>query len=151
MNSLYFNASGMWWDGKYRAIAESLLNIIGNFILVKLMGIYGVILATVISITVGHFWNGQFLFKLYYKNNKTVKYFLFEGMIAAISVSICVITFIITKFIPKSDATRNFILTLIITGVIATALFSFAYIFVSKTLKLTFSIKTTYIKRTEKK
>lgn len=141
MNSLYFNASGMWWDGKYRAIAESLLNIIGNFILVKLMGIYGVILSTVISITVGHFWNGQFLFKLYYKNNKTVKYFLFEGIIAATSIFICVITFITTKFIPKSDVTKTFIFTLIITGVIATTLFSFAYIYMSKALNLKLPIK----------
>lgn len=144
MNSLYFNASGMWWDGKYRAIAESLLNIIGNFILVKLMGIYGVILATVISITVGHFWNGQYLFKLYYKNNKTVKYFLFEGIIAATSIFICVITFITTKFIPKSDATKTFIFTLIITGVIATTLFSFAYIYMSKALNLKLPIKKQY-------
>ena len=143
MNSLYFNASGMWWDGKYRAIAESLLNLIGNFMLVKLLGIYGIILATVISTTVGHYWNGQFLFKLYYKNNKAVKYFLFEGMIATISISICVITFAATKFIPKLDATRTFIFTLLTTGAVATILFCIAYIFVSKILKLTFSIKRT--------
>ena len=138
MNSLYFNASGMWWDGKYRAVAESLLNLIGNFMLVKLLGIYGIILATAISTTVGHYWNGQFLFKLYYKNNKAVKYFLFEGMIAAISVSICVITFVATTFIPDTNTIRNFIYTLLVTGITATSLFCTAYIFMSKLLNLRF-------------
>ncbi|UKI56600.1 MAG: polysaccharide biosynthesis C-terminal domain-containing protein [Treponema succinifaciens] len=146
MNSLYFNASGMWWDGKYRAIAESLLNIIGNFILVKLMGIYGVILATVISITVGHFWNGQFLFKLYYKKIiRLLNIFLFRRNNCSYKhFFICVITFITTKFIPKSDATKTFIFTLIITGVIATTLFSFAYIYMSKALNLKLPIKKQY-------
>ena len=78
------------------------------------------------------------------KNNKTVKYFLFEGIIAATSIFICIITFITTKFIPKSDATKTFILTLIITGVIATTLFSFAYIYMSKALNLKLPIKKQY-------
>lgn len=137
INSLYYNASGMWWHGKYRAITEALLNLLGNFILVKYIGIYGIVISTVITAIIGHFWNGQFLFKLYYKNNKMIRYFLFEGMIAVMSFSICILTFTATTFIPELDATRTFIFTLLITGTVATILFSFSYIFVSRILKLT--------------
>ena len=144
INSLYYNASGMWWHGKYRAITEALLNLLGNFILVKYIGIYGIVISTVITAIIGHFWNGQFLFKLYYKNNKMIRYFLFEGMIAVMSFSICILTFTATTFIPELDATRTFIFTLIITGVIATTLFSFAYIYMSKALNLKLPIKKQY-------
>lgn len=137
INSLYYNASGMWWHGKYRAITEALLNLLGNFILVKYIGIYGIVISTVITAIIGHFWNGQFLFKLYYKNNKMIRYFLFEGMIVVMSFSICILTFTATTFIPELDATRTFIFTLLITGTVATILFSFSYIFVSRILKLT--------------
>ena len=127
----------MWCHGKYRAITEALLNLLGNFILVKYIGIYGIVISTVITAIIGHFWNGQFLFKLYYKNNKMIRYFLFEGMIAVMSFSICILTFTATTFIPELDATRTFIFTLLITGTVATILFSFSYIFVSRILKLT--------------
>ena len=137
INSLYYNASGMWWHGKYRAITEALLNLLGSFILVKYIGIYGIVISTVITAIIGHFWNGQFLFKLYYKNNKMIRYFLFEGMIAVMSFSICILTFTATTFIPELDATRTLIFTLLITGTVATILFSFSYIFVSRILKLT--------------
>lgn len=136
INSLYYNASGMWWHGKYRATTEALLNLLGNFILVKYIGIYGIVISTVTTAIIGHFWNGQFLFKLYYKNNKMIRYFLFEGMIAVMSFSICILTFVATTFIPELDATRTFIFTLLITGTVATILFSFSYIFVSRILKL---------------
>lgn len=150
INSLYFNASGMWWEGKYRAIVESLLNLAGNFTLVKLMGIYGIILATIISSTIGHFWNGQFLFKLYYKNKKTVRYFLFEGLIAVINIFICAVTFAVTRFLPNTDAKRNFLYTLLATGGIATTLYFAAYFFTSKAFRLEFQIKNLYIKRNSK-
>lgn len=151
INSLYYNASGMWWHGKYRAITEALLNLLGNFILVKYIGIYGIVISTVITAIIGHFWNGQFLFKLYYKNNKMIRYFLFEGMIAVMSFSICILTFTATTFIPELDATRTFIFTLIITGVIATTLFSFAYIYISKALNLKLPIKNNIHKKDSKK
>ena len=144
INSLYYNASGMWWHGKYRAITEALLNLLGNFILVKYIGIYGIVISTVITAIIGHFWNGQFLFKLYYKNNKMIRYFLFEGMIAVMSFSICILTFTATTFIPELDATRTFIFTLLITGTVATILFSFAYIYMSKALNLKLPIKKQY-------
>lgn len=151
INSLYYNASGMWWHGKYRAITEALLKLLGNFILVKYIGIYGIVISTVITAIIGHFWNGQFLFKLYYKNNKMIRYFLFEGMIAVMSFSICILTFTATTFIPELDATRTFIFTLIITGVIATTLFSFAYIYISKALNLKLPIKNNIHKKDSKK
>lgn len=151
INSLYYNASGMWWHGKYRAITEALLNLLGNFILVKYIGIYGIVISTVITAIIGHFWNGQFLFKLYYKNNKMIRYFLFEGMIAVMSFSICILTFTATTFIPELDVTRTFIFTLIITGVIATTLFSFAYIYISKALNLKLPIKNNIHKKDSKK
>lgn len=49
MNELYYNASGLWWYGKWARIAETILNLALNYFLGKAYGIYGIILASIIT------------------------------------------------------------------------------------------------------
>jgi O-antigen/teichoic acid export membrane protein len=49
VSSLVRTTSGVWWEGKWVAIIESVVNLILNLMLVCIMGIEGIILATIIS------------------------------------------------------------------------------------------------------
>ena len=64
IRTTYANAKGLWWENRYRAIIESVLNLVLNWILINFMGIYGVILGTIISIVVVNLGYGtQILYK----------------------------------------------------------------------------------------
>ena len=67
MKSLYNAANGLWWQQKWRSIIETILNVILNYYLAKLIGINGIILATIISLFLcNYLWCTKILFKAYF-------------------------------------------------------------------------------------
>lgn len=65
---LYRDASGMWWHGKFRPYVVSILNIIGDILLVHFFGMDGVVFATLFtSVCMSYPWILAVLFKRYFK------------------------------------------------------------------------------------
>ena len=56
IRAMYSDAAGLWWENRYRAIIESVVNIVLNYFLGKIWGVYGIILATLISLFVINYW-----------------------------------------------------------------------------------------------
>ena len=78
VRAIYVQASGIWWREKNRALIETVANLLLNLILVKLFGLFGVILATCISLFFINFLFGsRYIFK-YYFGLKYLKEYLFE-------------------------------------------------------------------------
>lgn len=66
--SLYKEATGIYWEDRYRPIAESIANLVLNVLLVKAFGVYGVVGSTIISIILINIpWASHTLFKVYFK------------------------------------------------------------------------------------
>lgn len=97
IRAVYSDAAGLWWESRYRAIIESLMNIVLNIVLVNILGVYGVILATLISLFVVNFcWGSKIVFDYYFKNDKIIdfykahfRYLVVNTMVAAITYGIC--------------------------------------------------------------
>ena len=92
--NLYLNGNGLFWNLRWWYILEATMNLFLNIILGKILGIFGVLLATVITILFFNFLpRVHIVFKEYFKNGKkeyyhnNLRYF-----------SICVIVSIITFF-----------------------------------------------------
>ena len=72
---LYHQGVGLWYESRYIMIGEAVSNIVLNIILCKLLGVFGIVLATVLSVFVT---NGilcpRLLFRLYFKNGKLKEY-----------------------------------------------------------------------------
>ena len=103
IRALYSDAAGLWWETRYRAIAETIANIVLNFVLGKFFGIYGIILATIISILVINFGYGSFIiFKYYFKKQKIIEYFKSHFKYAFVTLVICIVTYYICSFINTS-------------------------------------------------
>ena len=123
----YSDAKGLWYENRYRAIAESITNIVLNIILVKFLGIYGIILGTLISLLIINFGYGsQILFKYYFVNEKISDYFISHGIYALTTSIICVITFIICNLINCSGL-LEIILKLLICVIIPNVLYIIVY------------------------
>ena len=59
IRSAYVQGTGIWWEQRYRAIAEAILNVVLNYILGKHFGVHGIILATVLSLFFINFCYGS--------------------------------------------------------------------------------------------
>ncbi len=67
---LYRDAAGMWWYGKFRPYVVSILNIIGDIILVHFFGLDGVVFATLCTaVCISYPWLLGILFKQYFRDN----------------------------------------------------------------------------------
>lgn len=64
IRSMYSGAMGIWWEFKIPSIIEMFLNLLLNFVLGYFWGMNGIILATIITITIcSLIWNSKISFK----------------------------------------------------------------------------------------
>lgn len=97
--SLYKEATGIYWEDRYRPIAESIVNLVLNVVLVELLGIYGVVISTIISIIFINIpWASHTLFKEYFKRSNIVfiKDALFYTVVLA---AVSIVTVYVCSFI----------------------------------------------------
>ena len=112
--SAYTQATGIWWEGKYKAIIEALTNIALNYILGRYFGVYGIILATVISLLlIGFTYGTHIVFKNYFKGISKREYYTEHISYCLLTILISLITFYMCKLISISGING-----LIIKGII---------------------------------
>ena len=93
IRALYADAAGLWWENRFRTIAEAIANIILNYLFVLKWGIYGIIGATLITIFIFGFIAAAYvLFKYYFKKG-LASYFIQHGFLAVITGIVCLITY----------------------------------------------------------
>lgn len=128
LNSLfntYKDASGMWHEDKFRPLVAALTNLALNLILVQFIGLYGILISTVLAIVcVGMPWLLHNLFTVIFEKKYLVGYLknlLYYCFIILIN---CTITyFICTK------VNAGLITTLVIRGAICVVLPNLIYLF----------------------
>ncbi len=95
----YKNAAGIWHEDRFRPLATAFTNLILNIILVQFLGIYGVLVASVISVScVGMPWILHNIFKTMFKRSKK-EYVLRIFFYAFITLIACTICYIATGFV----------------------------------------------------
>lgn len=83
---LYRTAAGLWWQDRARPVVEAVANILLNILLVKVLGLFGVILATVITlIAINFFWGAAILFRHYF-HRSAGEYIAIQGSFAVVVV-----------------------------------------------------------------
>lgn len=98
--NLYKDASGMWHEDRFRPLAAALTNLILNLILVQHIGIYGILISTVLAITcVGMPWLLKNLFGVIFNKTYMTEY-LKKLLFYIVTVGCsCAITYFICSFI----------------------------------------------------
>ncbi len=91
----YKDAGGIWWEDRFRPYVQMLINITGNLIMVQFIGIYGVILSSIISMIFSIPWENYTVFKYIFKRSskqyykKLLTYLLITIICCAITWAIC--------------------------------------------------------------
>lgn len=93
----YREAIGLWWEGKFGPLISSIVNLTLNIILVRKIGIYGIVISTIISIVLITMpYGGYILYKHYFKTQKfrsyilrNIFYFLIMCVVSTLTYFIC--------------------------------------------------------------
>lgn len=110
---LYKDAAGIWHKDRFRPLVTALSNLILNLILVNIIGLYGVLLSTVLSsVIIGFPWLVQNLFTEIFKESPK-KYLIKILKYTILTIITCVITYWACNLI-----NGNTFITLIIKAII---------------------------------
>lgn len=126
IRAVYSDAAGLWWENRYRAIIESVANVVLNVLLARIWGVQGIIAATIISLFVINFGFGsQIVFNHYFKNGKIWRYYGDHFKYLAVTMLIGAITYEIC-----SKITGNLIQILILKGLLCIIIPNILYILI---------------------
>lgn len=127
IRAAYSDAKGLWYENRYRAITESIANVVLNIVLGKLFGVYGIIAGTLISLLIINFGYGsQILFKHYFVHQKISDYFTKHGLYALVTLIICIITYSLCSLI-NIDSILGLLIKTIICIIIPNILYFLIY------------------------
>lgn len=65
----YKDAAGLWWEDRFRPLVMAATNLIFNLILVQFIGIWGIVLSTILSLLVSIPWETYTVFKYVFKRS----------------------------------------------------------------------------------
>ena len=96
----YKDAAGMWHEDRLRPLAASMTNLILNIILVQFIGIYGIVLSTVIAIVgVGMPWLLHNLFTVVFDRKYLMPFLKKTGIYCISGTAICAATLAVCSLI----------------------------------------------------
>lgn len=120
---VYTEGAGLYWEDRWRNILEAVGNIILNYILGKLWGAFGIIIATLIVLFFFGFLGGtKVTFKYYFKQGRR-KYLLNEAVLLLAAVFAGGLGYIICDKLVQQVT----IFALLLRGLICTILFVAVY------------------------
>ncbi len=102
IKNVYYSARGLWWEGKWRSIIELILNVILNLVGVYFFGVFGIVLATIITMVLVNFLYGaKILFKNYFKNQSMKRYLLKQLAYLCVVASVSALTYLVCALLPS--------------------------------------------------
>ena len=126
IRNLYEQAKGIWWENRFRAIAETAGNIILNFWLGKWFGVYGIVSATLIVLLVVDFCYGsRNIYRLYFNEEKISEYYGSHIFYGIATVLVGVITFAICEML--EGGITGLIARMVVCAVIPNILYLLIY------------------------
>lgn len=95
--NLYKDAAGLWHEDRFRPLAAALGNLVMNLVMVRFIGIYGVILSTVLAIVlIGEPWLLHNLFSVLFRRERLrpylrelMSYLLLAAALGALCIAVC--------------------------------------------------------------
>lgn len=102
MTYSYREAAGLWWEDRFRPLVATVANLIINLILVKYIGMNGVLISTLLcTIFINVPWGSIILFKNYFKTSP-LEYFLQTLFYLAVTSVAGVSTLLVCNFLPST-------------------------------------------------
>ena len=121
---LYTSANGLWWEQRHRALGETAMNLALNVILGKVLGVHGIIIATMISLFLcNYLWSVSITFRHYFGEDKIIEYYRYQGFETVIMFVAAISTYLICSMISTDNVFYNLILRAAICVIVPNLLY----------------------------
>ena len=128
VRSMYSTANGLWWEQRYRALSETILNLVLNLVLGKLFGVYGIILATIISLFLcNYIWSVGIVFRLYFSIGRRRDYYMYQGKQSIVMIAVAILTYLICISISFEKVYFSLVFRAIVCFVVPNTIFYLVY------------------------
>ena len=127
MRNTYINATGIWWQNRWRPIIEAAFNVLLCLVLIKRFQIAGVLIAVLFSTVFINVWYGsKVLFSEYFKSQKFSGFILSHLLYFIVTIAVSIITFLCCNLI-RNTTIGGFLLRLVICVLVPNALYVVVY------------------------
>ncbi|WP_347321056.1 hypothetical protein [Rossellomorea sp. RS05] len=123
---LFKNAAGLFRQDKYKPLIEGSLNIVLSILLVKIMGINGILVGTIISMLLTSFWIEPFIVYKHIFYKKVSKYYLKILFYTIVNIIVGSFAWFIVQLIPQQDL-FGFCIKVLICLIIPNFIFVFSF------------------------
>ena len=119
VRSLYTSANGLWWESRYRALGETILNIVLNIVLGRRYGVHGIILATMISLFLcNYLWSVNITFRLYFSLSRLRKFYQYQGKETLVMIAATAVTYGICSALPINNVFHQLVVRAVLCLII---------------------------------
>lgn len=123
--NMYKDASGMWHEDRFRPLVSALANLVLNLLLVQVIGIFGVLLSTVIAILfVGMPWLIHNLFTVIFERRYMKGFVLRLVKYSLVVLLSCFASYFVCRFI-----NLGLVVTILVRGVLCVLISNLIYYF----------------------
>lgn len=120
----YKDAGGIWHEDRWRPLVTAGANLTMNLLTVRYWGLYGVILSTVVSMSlIGMPWLFKNLFSTMFEKDRMWGYIRSIAVYAASALAACAICFFAVRFLPIENLWISLVVRLVISAVVSNGLF----------------------------
>lgn len=127
IRGIYSDAAGLFWENRYRNIAEAVCNIILNYLFVKIWGVAGIIIATLITMFLFGFLASTYVIFKYYFMTGRGRYLLSHALLLIVTVAISVTVYALCSLV-HGNHVLIFVVRSIICVFVTTILYYIAII-----------------------
>lgn len=116
------DAAGLWYEDRYRPYVSMIFNVVSNLILVQFIGIYGIVLSSVLAFFISLPWVNYVLFRYLFKESafaNLIKMLKF----AALSVTQIAVAYMICEFININSLILTITLRLMVSLCVANVIY----------------------------
>lgn len=113
-NITYINTKGLFWYERYKPIFEAIINIVASIILLKMYGVVGVFLGTLVSTLTTSFWVEPYIIHKYGFDKSIKKYVLQYVKYLIVVFFTGIVNIYVCSFIPD-----NMMILLILKAIIS--------------------------------
>lgn len=128
IRSMYNSANGLWWEHRYRALTETILNLALNILLGKFFGVFGIILATMISLFVcNYLWSTRIVFNKFFSISRMKQYYQYQGKESFIMIISAAVTYTICRMIPIIQPFQQLIIRALVCVIVPNLIYFLAF------------------------
>lgn len=128
ISTLYAESAGIWWQNRYISVAEAAANLLLNWILIRFLGLAGIITATLASYFVFNFAGGAWiLYRNLFRETGGFRAYLFYHLrYALVCLAVAAATYPVTARIPFGGI-PGFLLKAVVCLILPNGLFFLVY------------------------